>query len=72
VLVDGDAQDDLGAVLADYKLVQVLSQGLGSDMGMPDVARAAQRAPCGLVRLVEGREALAAEVGAVVRRLHGA
>lgn len=69
MLVDSHAQHHLGTVLVDDELVQVLSQRLWGDMTVTDIARAAQRASCGLVRLVEGRKALAAEVGAVIRRL---
>jgi len=68
MLVDGYAQDYLGAVLVDDKLVQMLSQHLGRDVTHSHVARGAQRASRGLVRLVEGLEALATEVGAIEPR----
>jgi hypothetical protein len=61
-----NAQHHLGAVLVDYELIQVLSQGFGRDMTLPHVARATQRTSRWLVSLVEGREALSAEVGAIV------
>jgi hypothetical protein len=72
VLMDRDAQDHLGAVLVDYKLIQVLSQCLGRDMTLSNATCSAQRTPRGLVGLVKRREALAAKVGAVVRRLYRA
>ena len=68
VLVDGDTQDHLGTVLVDDELVQVLPEHLGRDEAGAHIARVAERAPRGLVWLVEGRVALAAEVGAVEPR----
>lgn len=65
-----DTQHHLCAVLVDYKLIQVLSQCFWRDMIMPHIAGAAQRTSCRLVSFIEGREALAAEVGAVIRRLY--
>lgn len=72
VLVDRHAQHDLCAVLVDYELIQMLFQRSGRDVTLPHIARAAQWAPRRLVWLVEGREALPAEVGAVVRRAQAA
>jgi hypothetical protein len=66
VLMNRDTQHHLCAILVDYKLVQVLSQRFGRDMALSNIACAAQGTSCGLVRLIEGREALSAEVGAVV------
>ena len=65
VLVDGYAQDYLCAVLVHDELVQVLSQHLGRDEASAYITGVAQRAPGRLIRLIEGGEALAAEVGAV-------
>jgi hypothetical protein len=62
VLMDSHAQDYLCAVLINHELVQVLPERLGRDEAGADIACAAQRATGGLVGLIEGREALAAEV----------
>jgi hypothetical protein len=70
--VHSDTQHHLGAVLIDYELIQVLSQCFRRDMIVPHVAGAAKRTSCRLVSFIERREALAAEVGAVIRRQYGA
>jgi hypothetical protein len=67
VFMDGHAQHYLGAVLVNDELVQLLSQGLGRDVPGAYIARAAQGPSERLFRLVEGGEALPAEVGAIVR-----
>jgi hypothetical protein len=66
MLMYGNAQDDLGAVLVDDELVQVLSQRLGRDVNLAHIACAAQRTSRGLVSLIEAGEALPAEVVAIV------
>lgn len=68
VLMDRHAQDYLCAVLVDNELVEMLAEDLGRDEPGPDTACAAQRAPGWLVRLIEGREALAAKVGSMKSR----
>jgi len=65
VLVDGYAQYYLCAVLIHDELVQMLSQDLGRDETSAHIAGVAQWASRGLIGLIEGREALAAEVGTV-------
>jgi hypothetical protein len=67
VFVHGDTQDYLSAVLFDDELVQLLSQRLGRDVTGSYIAGVAQRASEGLIGLIEGGEALPAEVGSIVR-----
>ncbi len=71
MLVYGDTQDHFGAILVDNELIQVLSQRLGRYMTATHVGCAAQWATSWLLSLIETREALAAEVGAVVCALGG-
>jgi hypothetical protein len=62
VLVDSYTQDYLGAILVNYKLVEVLPEHLGRDNTGADIACVAEGSPRGLVWLIEGRIALAAKV----------
>ena len=62
VLVDGDAEDDLCAVLVDDEAVEVVTQALGGDVGVWDVGGGAEGPAGGLVGVVEGGEAVAGEV----------
>lgn len=68
VLVDSYAQDYLCAILIDDELVEVLPQHFGRDVASAHIAGVAQWTARGLVRLIERREALAAEVGTIESR----
>ena len=66
VFMDGDAQYYLGAVLVNDEAVQLRPQRLGRDVAGAYITGTAQGPSERLVRLIEGGEALPAEVGAVV------
>jgi hypothetical protein len=72
VFVHRDTQHYLCAILVDYKLIQMLFQYFWGDVTLPHITCATQRTTCRLISLVEGGEALPAEVGAIIRRLAGA
>ena len=62
VLVDGYAQDYFGAILVNYKLIQVLPEHLGRDVTGADIACVTEGSPRGLVWFIKRRVALAAKV----------
>jgi hypothetical protein len=68
VLVDGYTQDYLCAILVHDELVEMLPQRLGRDVSSAHIASVAQWASRRLVRLIEGGETLATEVGTVESR----